>query len=361
MDIKIQFIGFFHLTHRIKLLFVTCLLSISYSAGSATQVVNDSEFKALVEHVSPFPVLHQKKAIRIAIVYPGIQVSDYWQRSLSALRGRLDDLGIDYTLDIRFTKPHVEQERQEIQIMELLERDPDYLVYTINSIRQQRMVEALLHQAKPKIIIQNLTRPIADWYDVQPLMYIGFDHAEGAKILAEYFKQRFPQDSEYGIVFWGRGVISDERGLTFEREIGSYHQLKISYFTEESRGKAKLSVLAMLKSYPNLKYIYASATDISFGALDALNELGRSDVAINGWGGGLAELDAFKDGLLDVVLMRVNDQSGIAMAEAIRLDMLGKSVPKVYAGDFRLLTKGMDESLIERYIKEAFVYSGSKR
>lgn len=361
MDIKIAVIGLLYVKSSFKLLLVTCLLCISYSAMSATQVANDSEFKTLVEHLSPFPAVHQKKSIKIAIVYPGLQVSDYWQRSLTALKGRLDDLGIQYSLDIRFTKPHVQQDLQEAQIMQMLERDPDYLVYTINSIRQQRMVEALLQRGKPKLIIQNLTRPIADWYDVQPLIYIGFDHVEGAKKLAEYFKQRFPKDSEYGIVFWGKGVVSDQRGLTFEREIGSYHQLKVSYFTQESRAQAKLSVLAMLKDHPHLKYIYVCSTDVAFGALDALNELGRSDVAINGWGGGQAELGAFQKGLLDVVLMRVNDQSGISMAEAIRQDMLGSSVPTVYSGDFRLLTKGMEQNLIERYIKEAFIYSGSQR
>ena len=361
MDIRIADIGFLHLKNKLKLLFVSCLLCVPYAAMSAPQVINESEFKALVDNVSLFPSVHQKKAIKIAIVYPGLQVSDYWQRSLVALRGRLDDLGIQYTLDIRFTKPHVQQDLQEAQIMEMLDRDPDYLVYTINSIRQQRLVEALLQREKPKIILQNLTRPIEDWYDVQPLSYIGFDHAEGAKKLAAYFKQRFPKDSEYGIVFWGKGVVSDQRGLTFEREIGSYHQLKVSYFTQESRGQAKLSVLAMLKSHPDLKYIYVCATDIALGAIDALRELGRSDVAINGWGGGQAELEAFDNGLLDVVLMRVNDQSGISMAEVIRLDMLGKSVPEVYSGDFRLLTKGMPNNQVELYIKEAFVYSGGQR
>lgn len=361
MDIRIAGIGFLHLKNKFKLLFASCLLCLSHSATSASHVINENEFKTLVENVSLFPSVHQKKEIKIAIVYPGFQVSDYWQRSLVALRGRLDDLGIQYSLDIRFTKPHVQQDLQEAQIMEMLDREPDYLVYTINSIRQQRMVEVLLQREKPKIILQNLTRPIEDWYDVQPLIYIGFDHAEGAKKIAAYFKQRFPKDSEYGIVFWGKGVVSDQRGLTFEREIGSYHQLKISYFTQESRAQAKLSVLSMLKSHPNLKYIYVCATDVAFGALDALRELDRSDVAINGWGGGQAELEAFDEGLLDVVLMRVNDQSGISMAEAIRMDMLGKAVPKVYSGDFRLLTKGMPDNEVERYIKEAFVYSGSQR
>ncbi|WP_051222318.1 substrate-binding domain-containing protein [Neptunomonas japonica] len=343
----------------IYLLFI-CFMGLSASAKADVHEGARNEFKYLIDQVYLLPVVKQKEEVKIAVVYPGLQASDYWQRSLTALRGRLDDLGILYKLDIRFSQPHTQLDLQEAHILEMLEHEPDYLVYTINSLRQQRMVEALLQRKEPKLIIQNLTRPIADWYDIQPLIYIGFDHVEGADKLAQYFKQRFSKGSEYGIIFWGKGVLSDQRGLTFERNVGSYHKLKASYYTQ-SRAQAKRSTLLMLKNSPGLKYIYACSTDAALGAVDALKELQRSDVAINGWGGGRAELDAFQEGLLDVVLMRVNDQNGIAMAEAIRLDMLDQPIPNVYAGDFRVLTQGMDVSLINRYIKEAFIYSGDVR
>lgn len=341
-------------------LFFICSLGFFGNVEADVKEGGRNEFKYLIDQVYLLPLVRQKEEIKIAVVYPGLQASDYWQRSLSALRGRLDDLGILYKLDIRFSQPHTQQGLQEAHILEMLDHEPDYLVYTINSLRQQRMVEALLQREEPKLIIQNLTRPIADWYDIQPLIYIGFDHVEGANKLAQYFTKRFSKGSEYGIIFWGKGVLSDQRGLTFEHKVGSYHKLKASYYTQ-SRAEAKRSTLLMLKNNPELKYIYVCSTDAALGAVDALKELQRSDVAINGWGGGQAELDAFQEGLLDVVLMRVNDQNGIAMAEAIRLDMLNQPVPSVYAGDFRVLTQGMDLRLVDRYIKEAFVYSGDVR
>lgn len=360
MDLKPSVRAFSGAKNGFKYLLFICFFSIFVNVKADVYERNQNEFKHLIDQVSLLPVVKRNKEIKIAVVYPGLQASDYWQRSLSALRGRLDDLGMKYKLDIRFSQPHIQQDLQEAHILEMLERDPEYLVYTINSLRQQRMVEALLQREGPKLIIQNLTRPIADWYDIQPLIYIGFDHVEGALKLAEYFRQRFPQGSQYGIIFWGNGVVSDQRGLTFERKIGTYHQLAASYYTE-TRDQAKRSTLRMLKNNPELKYIYVCSTDAALGAVDALKELKRSDVAINGWGGGQAELDAFQKGLLDVVLMRVNDQNGIAMAEAIRLDLLNQPVPSVYAGDFRVLIQGMDASVINRYIKEAFVYSGDGR
>ncbi|WP_293267130.1 substrate-binding domain-containing protein [Neptunomonas sp.] len=343
----------------VKCLLYTCFMGMLTPAEASTEGAQ-AEFKHLVDQVSIFPVVNQKDAVNIAVVYPGLQASDYWQRSIFALRGRLDDLGIKYKLDIRFSQPHIQQDLQEAHIIEMLERDPDYLVYTIDSLRQQRMVEALLQRKKPKLIIQNLTRPIADWYDTQPLIYIGFDHVEGARKLAHYFRERFPKGSEYGVVFWGAGVVSDQRGLTFERAVNNFHHLKASFYAT-SREEARRSALLMLKDNLELKYIYACATDAALGVVDALQELGRFDVEVNGWGGGQAELDAFQKGMLDVVLMRVNDQNGIAMAEAIRLDLLNKPVPSIYSGDFRVLIKGMEPRVINHYIKDAFIYSGYSR
>lgn len=335
-----------------------CLCCLSLLSASSAYAVNSAEFKSLVQTLSTTPAVDKTREIRIAIVYPGLQSSDYWQRSIAAFRGRLDQLGIRYELDVRFSKPHVQQDLQETQILEILEKDPDYLVYTVNSVRQRRTVESLLGRAKPKLIIQNLTRPIQDWYDFQPLIYVGFDHAEGARKLAEYYRERFSAGTEYGILFWDRGVVSEQRGLTFEHAIGNYHRLKASYFTDASRLKAKEATLRLLKEHPNIRYLYACATDVALGALDALTELGREDVSVNGWGGGKAELTAFRSGLLDVVLMRMNDQNGIAMAEAIRLDMTNRPVPQVYSGDFKVLVQGMSHDTLNQWLQEAFIYSG---
>lgn len=99
------------------------------------------------------------------------------------------------------------------------------------------------------------------------------------------------------------------------------------------------------------------STDVALGAVDALKELGRDDVMINGWGGGSAELEALSKGELDVTVMRMNDDTGIAMAEAIKWDLEGKPVPTVYSGDFEVVTKSDSPERIEALRKRAFRYS----
>jgi autoinducer 2-binding protein LuxP len=331
--------------------------SIALSTLDA-EAASQDDLAALVNQPPVAIDVDVPKPIKIGVVYPGLQQSDYWQRSLVALESRLDRLQIPYELIVRFSKPHSQQDLQESQILDVLSHQPDYLVYTINSQRQKSVVEMLLQSQKPKVIIQNLTQPITEWRNIQPLIYIGFDHARGAKVLANYYKQTYPKGTEYGILFWDEGVVSDQRGLTFEREVSGFHTLKASYYTEASREKAKQATLDMLKEFPNLKYIYACATDVAMGALDALETIGRTDVSVNGWGGGKSELDALRQGKLDVVLMRMNDQNGIAMAEAIKMDLKGQEVPLVFSGAFEVLTQRMQPTEIDQYVEKAFVYSG---
>ncbi len=93
----------------------------------------------------------------------------------------------------------------------------------------------------------------------------------------------------------------------------------------------------------DIKFIYACSTDIALGVIEVLkqrNLLGK--IEVNGWGGGgNSELEAIEKGELDITVMRMNDDNGVAMAEAIKLDLENKSslVPTIYSGDFAVLKK----------------------
>jgi autoinducer 2-binding protein LuxP len=86
-------------------------------------------------------------------------------------------------------------------------------------------------------------------------------------------------------------------------------------------------------------------------------------IMINGWGGGSSELEAIVDNEMDVTVMRMNDDNGVAMAEAIRLDLEGRDqqVPTIFSGEFTLVEKGIDSKELNRLKKRAFRYSGDIR
>jgi autoinducer 2-binding protein LuxP len=303
----------------------------------------------------------QRRPLRIAVVYPALQVSDYWPDNERALQQRLNQLGIAYQLEARYTEPNTQLVEQVNQIRELLDWEPDYLLYTLDSPRQRSLIERLIQNSDTRLILQNITTPLKAWDGRQPFLYVGFDHAEGARLLARHFTRRFPQGADYGVLFRSQGLVSQLRGVTYIQAVADNHHLRSSYYTDSSRAGGRQAALAMLREHPELDYIYACSTDVALGVVDALAELGRTDLVVNGWGGSPAEIEQLRLGGLQVVLMRMNDDNAIAIAEAIKRDLQGKPLPLVYASDFILLDDGMSIDEIRIYEALARRYSGGEK
>ncbi|MGY0615363.1 autoinducer 2-binding periplasmic protein LuxP [Vibrio sp. FJH11] len=317
---------------------------------------------ALAEVVreNPTPILKEKKReLKISVVYPGQQISDYWVRNIDAFEKRLDKLNIDYQLNQVFTRPNADIKQQSLSLMEALKSNADYLIFTLDTTRHRKFVEHVLDSKKTKLILQNITTPVRDWDNHQPFLYVGFDHAEGSRRLATEFSKRFPEHSRYSVLYFSEGYISDVRGNTFIHQVNreSNFELQSAYYTKATKQSGYEAAKASLEKYPDVEFIYACSTDVALGAVEALAELGRNDIMINGWGGGSAELDAILNGELDITIMRMNDDTGIAMAEAIKWDLEGKSVPTVYSGDYEIVSKSDSPERIEALRKRAFRYS----
>ncbi|MDG2679607.1 substrate-binding domain-containing protein, partial [Vibrio parahaemolyticus] len=258
-----------------------------------------------------------------------------------------------------FTRPNADIKQQSLSLMEALKSNSDYLIFTLDTTRHRKFVEHVLDSTKTKLILQNITTPVREWETRQPFMYVGFDHAEGSRELAVEFGKQFPKNTHYSVLYFSEGYISDIRGNTFIHQVNqdSQFELQSAYYTKATKQSGYEAAKASLKKYPDVEFIYACSTDVALGAVEALSELGREDVMINGWGGGSAELDAILKGELDITVMRMNDDTGIAMAEAIKWDLEGKPVPTVYSGDFEVVTKSDSPERIEALRKRAFRYS----
>lgn len=305
----------------------------------------------------------QSKPVSIAFIYPGAQVSDYWRRSMSSFKHRMDEIGIDYVIKEFFTRAGtVDSNKQAEQLRTALDQDPDYLVFTLNVMNHRNLIERILTKGRPKLILQNITTPLRAWEGKQPFLYVGFDHVIGSQILARYFIQRTGGVGEYAVLFFSEGYVSDMRGNTFIDYITHHSDLRLvsAHYTEGQREQAKTIALSVLEDSPQLKFFYACSTDVALGALDALKATGRiNQVAFNGWGGGSSELESIVAGEMDVTVMRMNDDNGVAMAEAIRLDLENRSdqVPLVYSGEFSLVEKGIETSKLKGLQVRAFRYS----
>ncbi|MCE0496031.1 substrate-binding domain-containing protein [Vibrio salinus] len=347
------------------------LLSGSFSASAVPGYWRYDEFlnhspeqKQLTDALSdvvrkpPVPLsIDQKKTISISMVLPGQQVSDYWIRNLKAFEIRLDELGVKYVINQVFTRPNVDERQQGYYLMEAMKNHSDYLIFTLDSIRHRKFIERVLHSTDTKVILQNITTPVKAWGNKQPMMYVGFDHELGTLKLANYYKKRFSKGANYSILYFSQGFISQARGDSFNsiiRRIPSFKHVS-SYYTDATEESGYKATLENVARHPDLNFIYACSTDVALGAVKALKELNREDIVVNGWGGGSAELNALGD--LDVTVMRMNDDTGIAMAEAIKWDLEGDKVPLVYSGDLVLVTKENSQERLDALKRQAFRYS----
>ena len=232
-------------------------------------------------------------------------------------------------------------------------------IFTLNTTRHRKFIEHVIQCPETKIILQNITTPVKAWHDSQPLLYVGFDHVIGTRLLEEYFKAKFPNGAKYGMLYYSYGYLSTARGDVFVQSMdNNKYTLTSSFYTEATKESAYDAAQSMVTSNPDVDFIYASSTDIALGALDALDDITNVQPVLNGWGGGSLELAAIEQGKLDATVMRINDDTGIAMAEAIKLDLEGKQVPTVYSGDFEVVTSETSLEELESLKQRAFRYSG---
>ncbi|MEF2485045.1 autoinducer 2-binding periplasmic protein LuxP [Vibrio mimicus] len=308
----------------------------------------------------PIPLsVKQRQPVVISVVYPGQQISDYWVRNIKAFEKRMDELGIRYQINQVFTRPNLDTRQQSVSLMEALKNKSDYLIFTLDTTRHRKFIEHVLHSSETKLILQNITTPVKDWQGRQPMMYIGFDHELGALQLAQQYQKMAPKQKPYSVLYFSEGYISEARGDTFIQQMNEEHrfQLASSYYTKATEQSGYEATLNIVKNNPEIGFIYACATDIALGAAQALKELGRQDILLNGWGGGSAELDALTKGDLNLTIMRMNDDTGVAMAEAIKWDLEEKVVPLVYSGDFEIVTQQDTSKHVEALKARAFRYS----
>ena len=320
---------------------------------------------AQVVREAPRPLdRRQISPTKIAIIYPGIQASDYWRRSLKSFEQRLQALEIEYRLNTYLSRPSIDTELQGEQLTEALAWKPDYLIFTLDSLHQRSMIERILLKGKPKLILQNITTPIRTWQNNRPFLYTGFDHALGTQLIADRMRELGQPLSPYALLYFSQGYVSQMRGDTFASEMAGKSNLNqiASFYTDGNRGRARAATEKVLAEHPDLKMIFASSTDIALGAINALEKADKlADITINGWGGGEAELKALRAGKLDLTVMRMTDDASVAMAEAIKLDLQSQPerVPHIYSGDIIVLDQQTSLEQIERYKRRAFRYSSN--
>ncbi len=330
-----------------------------------SKTISSAAFDAIVQ-AEGVPILNKLSAepVKIAFATPLKQVSDYWRRSIDSFKARMDEIGVSYEV-LEFSTRSNESRKLKESVQLALQAKPHYLVVTPNDVGDEAVISRLLVNKNIKVMIQNTTIPKEEWLETPPFLYVGFDHTQGAKKIAKEYMQRFSGDDEvkYAMLYFIAGSeVSRLRGDFFNAFVSEHTAFKLiaEFYTDGSGELAKKAALKILNRHPDIDFIYACSTDVAFGALAAMEQSGTEKrVMVNGWGGGANELDSILSGGLNFTVMRMNDDNGVAMAEAIRLDLEGKSPPLVYSGQMVMVTQNSQQADVDALKRKAFRYSGN--
>jgi autoinducer 2-binding protein LuxP len=159
------------------------------------------------------------------------------------------------------------------------------------------------------------------------------------------------------------GLVDDQRSGCFIDCLSknSDWQLAYEHYGNFEREGGFNGTQQVLTAYPEVILVHNANTAMAMGALSAVLSMNALDrVTVSGWGGSGDELDALVRGELGFTPMRMADDLGVAMAEAIRYDVEGRAgeLPVVFLGRMTIATGDLSEAEILAMRELAFRYTG---
>ncbi len=300
--------------------------------------------------------------IQIAVIYPSLDVSDFWLRSYLSMEARLNELGIPFEAtqfasnmgDFLMQSTHAEQVARE---------DFDYVVFGPSELQAQQDDIRHLMDAGMQVIVLNYDTPIQEWGDDQPMMYTTFSHLFGALNICNWVLENLGTEGTYAMIRGLPGGIDDQRSGGFRDCLAENSNWIMAYehYGEFQREGGFNGAQLITSAYPDVTLIHNANTAMAMGAISAVQAAGIGDrVGVTAWGGTGDELDALRNGELLATPMRMSDDVGVAMAEAIRMDLEGRDaeIPLVFLGRIDIVSSASGADVVNAMAEEAFRYTG---
>jgi len=300
--------------------------------------------------------------VKIAVVYPSQDVSDFWLRSYLSMEARFNEMGMPFEA-VQFASNMGDFLLQSTYAEQVAREDFDYVIFGPSELRAQQDDIKLLMDAGKKVIVLNYDTPIQDWGDDQPMMYTTFSHLFGALNICNWVVENLGTEGTYAMIRGIVGGIDDQRSGGFRDCLAEKSNWKMAYehYGEFQREGGFNGAQLITSAYPEVTLIHNANTAMAMGAISAVQAAGLGDkVGVTAWGGTGDEIDALKNGELLATPMRMSDDVGVAMAEAIRADVEGRTsdIPLVFLGRIDIVSGKSTPEDVEAKATEAFRYTG---
>lgn len=300
--------------------------------------------------------------VKIAVIYPSQDVSDFWLRSYLAMEARLKELGLPFEAT-QFASNMGDFLLQSTYAEQVAEDDYEYVIFGPSEIFAQQDDIKKLMDAGKKVIVLNYDTPIQEWGDDQPMLYTTFSHLFGALNICNWVVENLGTEGTYAMIRGIPGGIDDQRSGGFRDCLAENSNWTLAYehYGDFQREGGFNGAQLITSGYPEVTLIHNANTAMAMGAISAVQAAGLGDrVFVTAWGGTGDELDALRRGELGATPMRMSDDVGVAMAEVIRADIEGRAdeMPLVFLGRIDIVSGQSGPEVVDAFEREAFRYTG---
>lgn len=304
------------------------------------------------------------KPIRIALIYPSADISDFWVRNYTAMTERLLALNLPFEIE-EFPSKQIEHSLQT-QYTDRVLGSPDnydFVIFGPSELDlQANNIQRLSAVKDFKTFIWAFHTPNADWAH-QPDGWFDFSSAMGAEVLCEHVLQHLGKEVEFAANRGIPGITDTQRSQGFidcVEEKGGWLAVYEHFGQYQSLGGADGARL-VLDNFPEVSMIHNANTAMTMGAVEAIESAGKMGaIYVTGWGGTAKEIEKIRSDQLNATPMRMSDDLGVATAEAIKFHLKGREadVPRIYLGRITVVHNEMNDEELYQLTREAFRYSG---
>ncbi|EAQ65341.1 ribose ABC transporter, periplasmic ribose-binding protein [Marinomonas sp. MED121] len=349
----------------------TCLNANELAeSGLAKQLTEQEKLERfqLTVNDQAVPVdLKIQQPVRIAIIYPSADISDFWVRNYTAMTERLMELKLPFVID-QYSSRQIEHALQTQHTRAVLssEKAYDFVIFGPSELALQSVnIQKLAASEQFKTFIWAFHTPNPRW-EHQPDAWFDFSSAMGAEVLCHYVIERLGDNIEFAANRGIPGITDTQRSQGFidcvEKKADWLNMYE--HFGQYQKLGGSDGVKLFLSNFPEVKMVHNANTAMTIGALDTLVEESKlSDIFVTGWGGTAKEIEKIKMGELGATPMRMSDDLGVATAESIKFHIQKREsdIPHTYLGRIVVVHDKMTHEELDAFTKEAFRYSGIKQ
>jgi autoinducer 2-binding protein LuxP len=306
-----------------------------------------------------------EQPVRIAVIYPSHDVSDFWLRNYRAMIARLEDLQIPFETT-QFASGMGDHELQTTYTDQVLQNADqfDYVIFGPTELSLQAdNVKRLIDHPDLEVILWNYDLALKAWGNEQPLAYVAFSHLAGALNMCQWVVDALGTEGTFALVRGTPGSIDDQRSQGFADCLTERSDWEMAYehYGNFLREGGFDGTQLITSAYPEVTLIHNANTAMAMGSLSSVLSLGLEDqIAVTAWGGTGDELEALRLRELAATPMRMSDDVGVAAAEFIKAHLEDRidETPLIFVGRITIVHRDMDVEQINEMEREAFRYTG---